>query len=63
MPMGDEIDKGKTPLPAREIAFVHAHASVVLDRYSASEINARRHNRQAFRKRAAKRSQYITGHT
>ena len=63
MPMGGEIDKGKTPLPSRQIAFVHAHASVVLGGYSASEINARRHKRQTFRKRAAKRSQYITGHT
>jgi predicted small metal-binding protein len=61
MPMGDEIGKGEATLPARQIAFVYAHASVVLDGYPASEVNAGRHKRQAFRKRAAKRSQYITG--
>ena len=61
--MGDEIGKGKATLPARKIAFVYAHATVALDGYPASEVNARRHKRQAFRKRAAKRSQYITGHT
>ena len=63
MPMGDEINKGEATLPARQIAFVHAHAPVVLGGYPASEVNARRHKRQAFRKPAAKRSQYITGHT
>ena len=60
MAMGDEIDKGEAALPARQIAFVHAHASVVLGGYPAGEVNARRHKRQAFRKGAAKRSQYIT---
>ena len=63
MPMGDEIDKGEATLPARQIAFVHEHAPVVLGGYPASEVNARRHKRQAFRKRAAKRSQYIACHT
>ena len=63
MPMGDEIDKGEAALPARQIAFVHAHGPVVLDGDPASEVNARRHKQQTFRKRAAKRSQYITGHT
>ena len=63
MPMGDEIDKGEATLPARQITFVHSHATVVLSSYPASEVNARRHKQQAFRKPAAKRSQYITGHT
>lgn len=63
MPMGDEIDKGEATLPARQIAFVYEHAPVVLGSYPASEVNARRHKRQAFRKRAANRSQYIAGHT
>ena len=63
MAMGDEIDKGEAALPARQIAFVHAHGPVVLDGDPASEVNARRHKQQTFRKRAAKRSQYITGHT
>ena len=63
MPMGDEIDKGEAALPARQIAFVHVHAPVVLGGYPAGEVNARRHKQQTFRKRAAKRSQYITGHT
>ena len=63
MPMGDEIDKGEATLPARQIAFVHEHAPVVLGGYPASEVNARRHKRQAFRKRPAKRSQYITPDT
>ena len=63
MPMGDEIDKSEAALPPRQIAFVHAQAAAVLRGYPASEVNAGRHKRQAFRKRAAKRSQYITGHT
>jgi hypothetical protein len=58
-----EIDKSEATLPARQVAFVHADAPVVLGGYPASDVNARRHKRQAFRKRAAKRSQYITGHT
>jgi hypothetical protein len=62
MPMGDEIDKGEPTLPAWQIAFVDAHATVVLGGYPASEVNARRH-KQAFRKPAAKRSQYITADT
>jgi len=63
MPMGDEIDESEATLPARQIAFVHAQSTVVLRGYPASEVNAGHHKRQAFRKRAAKRSQYITGHT
>ena len=63
MPMGDEIDEGEATLPARQIAFVHAHATVVLGGYPASEVNARRHKGQAFRKLAANRSQYIPRHT
>jgi hypothetical protein len=63
MPMGDEIDKGEATLPARQIALVHEHPPVVLGSYPASEVNAGRHKRQAFRKRAANRSQYIAGHT
>ena len=63
MPMGGEIDKGEATLPARQIAFVDAHATVVLGGYPASEVNARRHKLQAFRKPAAKRSQYITADT
>jgi hypothetical protein len=63
MPLGDEIDKGEATLPARQIAFVHEHVPVVLGRDPASEVNARRHKPQALRKHAAKRSQYIAGHT
>jgi hypothetical protein len=63
MPMRDEIDKGESTLPAGQIAFVDAHAPVVLGGYSASQVNAGRHKRQAFRKPAAKRSQYITADT
>ena len=63
MPMGDEIDEGEPTLSARQIAFVHEHAPVVLGGYPASEVNASRHKRQAFSKSPAKRSQYITGHT
>ena len=63
MPMGDEINKGEATLPAGQIAFVDAHAPVVLGGYPASEVNARRHEPQAFRKPAAKRSHYITADT
>ena len=63
MPMRDEIDKGEATLPARQIAFVDAQATVALGGYPASEVNARRHELQAFRKPAAKRSHYITADT
>ncbi len=63
MPMRDKIDEGEATLPARQIAFVDAHATVVLGGDPASEVNACRHKRQAFRKPTAKRSQYITANT
>ena len=46
MPTGDEIDKGDATLPARQIAFVDAHATVVLGGDPASEVNARRQSRK-----------------
>jgi hypothetical protein len=63
MPMGDEIDKGEATLPARQIAFVDEHLPVVLGGDPAGKVDAGRHKRQAFRKPAAKRSQYITADT
>jgi hypothetical protein len=63
MPMGHEIRKREPALPPWQIAFVHAHGPIVLGGNPASEVYARRHRQQSFRKGAAKGSQYITDHT